>query len=705
MSITHASRGMRSNQPFQCFICQTRFTRHENLKRHAALHSRSQDAAALPCDFCQATFSRPDLRHRHMKRKHLDHEQRPGKERPRRDPPAPRSTSDGWSPQADRVYSASPPESQDGLRPQNSRDAGELEMDSEIWDTQFRYAQHRLDPDYPAEGTNLAPNAPTSTRGEAQLIPGPLVQRQSMSESTCICQIVQDAADLERNLLLETSFLKAHHVDNQLPPLTISQPVSFNANLANLNINQGIPESLVSNKLPQFQDEWSPSALQITRGCDIFFTHVSHFVPFLHQPTFDATQIAPHLVLSILCLAYQYGEDPECGDQVGSGVSLSERCFHRARALIASNEGRVDGLTPHITIVQTYLLLQICAIMYLCGDNSTCGLKMHSSMISLARAGGMMQPLTMESTATQDLESLWREFIKVESRKRTLFAVHQIDALWYQLLSIPRSISHLEIKHELPCPEDHWAASSSTEWAHRRLVARNSGHSVQYADAVRLFLSLDADLNSIPAFDPYGAINIAQFLISSAREISGWSTMTGMISMERLGALKTSLVTLKPFIRQQADTADAIHAATSAATWETAMIELQMWSPAHTGGIVEASIDAVLNQSTHLAPSYEFLCGANTAKAVKPHVDWFLRYLDTTLAPESEAPWVTLYAYKAFLIAWQLVNGGLPGAMQVVGIQDGDMEGALMWARKVFQRRSRWQLGKLIIPCLDELGR
>lgn len=135
------------------------------------------------------------------------------------------------------------------------------------------------------------------------------------------------------------------------------------------------------------------------------------------------------------------------------------------------------------------------------------------------------------------------------------------------------------------------------------------------------------------------------------------------------------------------------------------MIELQIWSPAHTSGIVEASIDAVLNQSPYVAPSSAFLCEANTAKAIQPHVDWFLRYLDATLVPDSEAPWITLYAYKAFLIAWQLVNGRSPGAMRVIGVQDGDVEGALMWARKVFQRRNRWQLGKLILSCLDELGK
>lgn len=682
-------------QPFQCLVCDVRFTRHENLKRHAALHSRSQVEAALPCEFCQTTFSRPDLRRRHIKRKHQAHEQRRANLRPPR-------------PQADIVYSESPTQRRDGLHIQDSGGGGDLEMDSEIWDTELPYAQHQLDlnHDHPTEGTNPATKAPTCARGdEPQLIAGPRTEQPSMSESTCTSQIVQDVADLERILQQETSLLKpAHRTVIQPPPMTTSQSVSFDTNLASFNINHRISDGLLANNLPHIQGDWSPSALQITLGCNLFFAHVSHYVPFLHQPTFDATQIPPHLVLGILCLAYQYGEDPERGDGVGSGVSLSVRCFHRARALMASDEGRADGLTDNVSMVQTYLLLQICAIMYLCGGDSQHGLKMHSSMTSLARAGGMMQPLPIERAATQDLESLWREFIKAEAHKRTLFAVHQIDALWYQFLSVPRSISHLEIKHDLPCPEDQWAASSSAEWAHRQLIARHPGPSVQYADAVRRFLSPDADLNSLPVFDPYGTINIAQFLISSAREVSGWSTMTGIVSMERLGALTSSLVALEPYICRQADISNATHAATCAATWETAMIELQMWSPAHTGGIVEASIDAALQQSTYVASSYEFLCEANRAKAVQPHVDWFLSYLDTTVVPDSEAPWIALYAYKAFLIAWQLMNGRIPGAMQVVGVQDGDVEAALIWARKVFRRRNRWQIGKLVISCLDNLG-
>jgi hypothetical protein len=135
------------------------------------------------------------------------------------------------------------------------------------------------------------------------------------------------------------------------------------------------------------------------------------------------------------------------------------------------------------------------------------------------------------------------------------------------------------------------------------------------------------------------------------------------------------------------------------------MLGLQMWSPLHTGGVVGASIDAWLSQSTQMAlSSCEVLCEADTAQAVQPHVDWFLRYLDMMPAPESEAPWITLHAYRAFLVAWQLVRNRVPGAMQVVGVEDGHKQGALEWARNVFRGKERWQIGRLIAGCLDGLS-
>ncbi|KAJ5775236.1 uncharacterized protein N7511_000247 [Penicillium nucicola] len=709
MSVSHA-RATPAYQPFQCLVCQSRFTRHENLKRHSALHSRSQAEASLPCDFCHATFSRNDLRNRHMKRKHPEHEHQRITKRSRRQPPTSRQDKgDSLSPTA-----ISATGSPDGFSPHstnssNSSEGDEIQMNNTMWNT-LGYQQQKFDPGYNTERVHsTATTDPRTGVEDTSLTAATMPPHPSINDSSLIDQIVQGAADLERNLLMGAEFLKpTNSFDTQSHTMITLQPTLGSPHLPDYNIHQrthSITDRLSPSDIPQLQDDWFPTPLQVNRGCSLFFANLSHFLPFLHQPTFDPTQTTSHLVLSILCLAYQHGEDPEYSDREGSGERLALRCFHQARAMIASDETRPDAPLQNTSIVQSYLLLQICAMMYLCGDDSASGLKMHTHMISLTRASRLTQPLAVKTGATADLESLWREFVKAESHKRTLFAVHQIDTLWYQFLSIPRSISHLEIKHDLPCPEDQWMASSSAEWAHRQLVARDSGLSVRYTDAVRRFLSSNPDLNTIPSFDPYGAINIAQFLISSAREISGWSTMTGILSIERFGALRSSLIALSPFIKSQSDEPVTKHAVSCAATWETAMIELQMWSPSHTSGIIEGSIDAVLTQSTYLAPSSQFLCDPDTAKAIQPHVNWFLRYLDETLSPNSEAPWVTFYAYKAFLIAWQLIRGGIPGAMEAVGIQDGDVDSALVWAKRVFQRRQKWQLGKLILSCLHDLGK
>ncbi|OJJ95636.1 hypothetical protein ASPACDRAFT_1907244 [Aspergillus aculeatus ATCC 16872] len=648
MSVAHSTRPVPPYQPFQCSICQSRFTRHENLKRHAALHSRSSDEVSLACGHCSATFSRPDLRHRHMKRKHPEHHER--RTVKRRD-----SRMEG-----DRSCSV--------LRLQLSGDEYE---------------------------TGRASRRRPSARS----------LRRSPSHAA-----MEEVFELDWNLIPEPPSFA--HADS---------PISSNK-------SPGVSDSPArspSHASLVVQDDWFPSDRQIRRGRDLFFDHVSCFLPFLHQATFDTTQVSAHLILSILSLAYQYGDDPEREDESGSGATLSVQCFHRARALIPSHEDDADDTTEatssYLITIQSYLLLQVCAMMYLCGESSTQGLKMHTAMISLARSAGLMQPTPTSSLAsTSDLDSLWRAFIHAESHKRTIFAVHQIDALYYQLLSIPRCISHLEIKHDLPCPENQWSASTSAEWAHLQLTSRSTTTvetpTLQYADAIRHFLSSTADVQPIAPFDPYGAINIAQFLISSAREISGWSTMTGMLSMERFGALRSSLTALGPYLRPEEDLvstaegmprASSVRTITCAATWETAMLELQMWSPLHTGGIVGASIDTWLQQSTRLAPtSCEVLCEVDTVvQAVQPHVDWFLGYLDRCAALQAEAPWVLLYAYQAFLVAWQLVRWGVPGAMGVVGVADGDGEGALRWARTVFGRRERWQIGRLIGRCLDELRR
>ncbi|KAH7419255.1 hypothetical protein BKA64DRAFT_561572 [Cadophora sp. MPI-SDFR-AT-0126] len=685
VSVTSAEAGTPPTrlQPYQCQTCGSRFTRYENLKRHAAVHSRSGGEASLPCGFCQTTFSRRDLRSRHIKKKHPEQLERRASNC--RDENIFRD--DSRLRENESSSSVLPQEISFGLHGPSQHSLANMESINGNWveppdlpfgqPSLFHYNQDHL-------SLSHVMNNSTNRQTDSEPAHG-LAQPPSRSNAKDA-----DPNGIAQNLLLEPSGVRStYSFDSQIQ--TNSPPPSY------------IPEGLSPKDVGHLMDDWFPSPSQSARGYQLYFSNVSQFVPFLHRPTFDATETPRHLGLSMLCLAYQYGEDPDCNHEVGSGERLSQRCFHRARVVAAEEEERVVGLAETIVLVQAYWLLQVYVMMYLCGSDSAYGHKMHSRMISLTRFGGLTQPTPVESTATEDLDDLWREFIKTESHKRTVLAVHQIDALWYQLFSIPRSLSHLEIKHDLPCPEDCWTAVSSALWAHRILAARQSTPLVPYSDAIKVFLSPNPDIDSLPKFDLYGAINIAQFLLSSAREVSGWSTMTGRLSLERFEPLQTSLFALERLIRHQTETTKSTHAISCEATWEMAMLELLLWSPLHTSGIVGGSVDLFLTQSTYLASSCQLLHETVTKNAAHPHVDWFLSYLETTPIFEFEPPWLILYAYKAFLIAWQLVREGFPRAMLIVGVSDGDVHGAVLWARRVFHRKHRQRLSKLIDTCLDSL--
>jgi hypothetical protein len=692
-------------QPFECDVCHSRFTRHENLKRHSELHTRPKGDTSFACRLCRTTFSRRDLRDRHVKRKHPDQEEERPAKVARRDTVISVGQARRESvpkPPSIREPSTPPVAEQNDIISREWDTGAYLDIGTESWDIGLPHVSPLLDQNYNALRTAIP-----SLGNTVDLVNEPGVNEVNLSNSLPEQLSRQNSAFAEHGTYMDVSLNGAyqHHHRQCSAPIArdtgLSTP-SPGSSCDGTNVRSGLPEGLSPKDLPYLRNDWHPSTTQIQQGIDLYFAHISHFIPFLHRPTLDSVCIPAYLVLAILSLAYQYADDPISSNQPGSGEKLSLLCFHRARVLVASEEEVEDDQSHNIALVQTLLLLEVCAMFYICGKTSTQGLKMHSRMISIARSTGLMRTSIPATAATRDLDSMWREAIKAESHKRTILAAHQIDALWYQFLSIPRCLSHLEVKHDLPCPEDCWNTSTAADWAHQQLLQPHT-RQVQYTEAVRLFLSRSPDVESIPRFDPYGAINIAQFLLSSAREVSGWSTMTGRVSLERFEPLRASLVALAPFICPREDgTADS-YAATRAATWEMAMIELNIWSPSHTGGIVESSVDGVLSHSTYLAWSSELPFGSDILASIQPHLDWFLRRLDASGDEDFEAPWLDLYAYKAFLLAWQLVRGGVPGAMHAVGIQDNDAAGAVSWVRNAFSKKRPSRLRNMIVDCFDVL--
>jgi hypothetical protein len=152
-------------------------------------------------------------------------------------------------------------------------------------------------------------------------------------------------------------------------------------------------------------NDWFPSRPEMDRGLRLFFAHVSHWIPCIHEATFDESSCPLYLLLAMLCVAYQH-DDLAAPPEHSQSQDISLRCFYRSRLLASLVEDGSEDPHTCMTLVQTYLLLQICAMFYLCGSHSTSGLKMHAKMVSLVRLGGLTTPIPPDDLGAEDLDSL-----------------------------------------------------------------------------------------------------------------------------------------------------------------------------------------------------------------------------------------------------------------------------------------------------------
>lgn len=137
---------------------------------------------------------------------------------------------------------------------------------------------------------------------------------------------------------------------------------------------------------PRTAPTFMPTHTQTLAGVEAFFDYVSAYLPFLHRPTFDVSVASLPLLLGVLSLGYQYTDDPDADFLPGSGETLSGRCFHRAVSILDSTSDdelltRVDKLRH----IQSCLLLEFCALIFLCGSHSVRGLRLHSRIIGVSR--------------------------------------------------------------------------------------------------------------------------------------------------------------------------------------------------------------------------------------------------------------------------------------------------------------------------------
>ncbi|WVW81040.1 hypothetical protein I302_103031 [Kwoniella bestiolae CBS 10118] len=660
-------------QPFQCMICSRRFTRHENLKRHSLLHRPSDKNTKFSCFYCIKVFARRDLRKRHIKKQHPDQ------------PTTPKDKDNISPPKQDDIVGTSIdmdldiPTQIDSLSSQPTQQQP------------FSYDLSQLDSTiFPPSSSSSAPYQPNSN--------------SNLSASGSYSQSLRPNETLSSNsgTIPTQEMFRIESLLTQ-PPLSMMEGYDqFQADHSAstyYNSTNRRPSTVTSRTSPLSSSSTADIFLSqdtVDKGVSLFFKHVSGYFPFLHRPTFSIAQTSEYLLMAILSVSMQFSEDET------EGSRIAKYCFTRGRKLLDAmeqNDQELDHGAFKLDVIQSYLLLEIHALMFSAGTDSSYGLRMHNRLIELARTGGLTDPYPTQSANSGDLETLWRQYVKAESHKRTLYAAYHLDVLWYHTLSVPRTISHLEIKHDLPCSEDIWHVTTSSEWAYRTLINDQQQQSSQrYLTAVRSCLTPNQSLD-MSAFDAHGSLVVILFLLSSVREMSGWSTMTGKVCIERFEALHASLTAFEPVVQSNIDSSPM--SVLMQATWHTAMIELLLWSPSHTNGVVERSLEAALAASARLSNSSTTFSSPMVAASVDRHLNWFLTYLDTKMDVSDEAPWMAIFAFKAVLIAWQLVKAGCIETLNNVTPRDSSE--MLDWIKDVFERRRNWKVAKIIVNSLDEL--
>lgn len=150
---------------------------------------------------------------------------------------------------------------------------------------------------------------------------------------------------------------------------------------------------------------------QISHGIDLFHSHVSAFVPFIHRPTFDPAQTPELVLLGILSISLRYSPNR------AEGLDLAGKCFRRGRRILDVQD---DNKASPLVTAQALALLQVHAIMFACGEDTTYGLRMRARGVEIARREGLMDPLPDRAGSAEDLGELWRCFVRGEVHKRSV---------------------------------------------------------------------------------------------------------------------------------------------------------------------------------------------------------------------------------------------------------------------------------------------
>lgn len=304
---------------------------------------------------------------------------------------------------------------------------------------------------------------------------------------------------------LSQSSIYGHHLKGSQPP--ISSPLSHD--------HSARPRSTSSVPLPSTYD--------LQRYVDAYIQYFQPHLPFLHVPSLSFDSL---VFTSSLRASSGSSNSGQPGNIGGGGAlilamaaigafyeydtSASKDLFEMAKKMIhiylderrkADMSAAMDGSISETAAQNTPLWLVQAMLLNViyghnCGDKTSAGIaSTHcAALVSLARAAGLAVPpvnhamkLSGPGVMHADVEmggtennaeiwnnvqppeaaesrSEWHDWILAEERKRTLYAVFIVSSLLVSAYNHAPALVNSEIRLDLPCDEELWAAESTESW-------------------------------------------------------------------------------------------------------------------------------------------------------------------------------------------------------------------------------------------------
>lgn len=269
-----------------------------------------------------------------------------------------------------------------------------------------------------------------------------------------------------------------------------------------------------------------PSIFDLQRYVTAYFRFCHPHLPFLHLPTlnFESPEYASHLrtsgpyqnhayptssiggcclLLSIAAIGALYENESaiskelfEYAKRTISNYLEGRRKSNMTRTMFASPHQSENEDTP-LWLVQAMLLNVVYG--HNCGDKTAADIASNhcAALVSLARGAELAKPypsfVTNDSWMSpgQDMSAdiEWLEWKTLEERKRTLYSIFVLSSMLVMAYNRAPALTNSEIRLDLPCDEELWAAETAHAWRGLGGMAAVKSRSVPFAGALTHLLT------------------------------------------------------------------------------------------------------------------------------------------------------------------------------------------------------------------------